>query len=361
MSDAILTINAGSSSLKCRLVRADAPAENLGDLRVTGLGEAPVLSVAGKDTALDPNMDHRAALHHVLQRVDVMPGLKLTAVGHRIVHGGPDHVQPERITPALLDTLDRLTPLAPLHMPHNLAPARALMADRPDLPQVACFDTAFHATMPALATHFALPEHFYQEGVRRYGFHGLSYEWVAQDLAQNHPDLSHGRVVVAHLGNGASACALKAGKSVDTSMGMTALDGLMMGTRSGSIDPGVVLYLIRQKGMTADAVDRLLSTGAGLKGVSGRSHDVRRLRESHDTAAAFALDMFADRAAKWIAALTISLGGLDGLVFTGGIGENDTEMRAAITDRLAHLAPFRALTIPTNEEAMIAHHTAGML
>jgi acetate kinase len=306
----------------------------------------------------------------------------LIAVGHRIVHGGPDHDRPELATPELLALLDKLTPLAPLHEPHNLAPIRALRSVRPALPQVACFDTAFHHFLPKVATRFALPREFEAAGVRRYGFHGLSYEYIALQLRKLAPELGAGKVIAAHLGNGASLCAMQAGRSVDTTMGFTALDGLVMGTRCGTIDPGVILYLERERAMSAKQVEDLLYQKSGLLGVSGGiSSDMRTLLASSDIHAKEAIELFVFRIAREIGALTSSLGGLDGIVFTAGIGEHAPQIRAQVCQRLGWLgvqldddanardagvissaqSRVTVRVIPTDEEAMIAHHTLDVV
>ncbi len=260
-------------------------------------------------------------------------GFKLAAVGHRVVHGGPDYAEPIRVDENVLRNLERYIPLAPLHQPNNLAPIRALLERRPELPQVACFDTAFHRGHSALADHYAIPERFYAEGVRRYGFHGLSYEYVSGRLREIAPDIASGRVIVAHLGSGASMCALSEGRSVESTLGFTALDGLPMGTRCGQIDPGVILYLIAEKGMTAGQVQDLLYRECGLKGLSGISNDVRDLLKSDDARAAFALDYFVYRIGLYAGTLAAALGGLDAFVFTAGIGENSAEIRARIVEK----------------------------
>jgi acetate kinase len=285
------------------------------------------------------------------------------------------------IDDAVLAKLARYEPLAPLHQPNNLAPILSIRARLPDLPQVACFDTAFHRGHSAVADHYAIPEELYAEGVRRYGFHGLSYEFVASRLPQVAPDIAGGRVIVAHLGSGASMCALKAGRSIESTMGFTALDGLPMGTRPGQIDPGVVLYLLQRKRMSSSAVQKLLYTGCGLKGLSGLSNDVRELEASWDPRAALALDHFAYRVGLNAAMLAAALGGIDGFVFTAGIGENSPSMRARIVrhlewlgvelDAAANTAPVDRLSaahsrvavyvVPTDEELMIARHTLDVL
>jgi acetate kinase len=303
----------------------------------------------------------------------------LTAVGHRIVHGGADHVVPELITPALLTALRALIPLDPLHMPDNLAPISAVAAARPALRQVACFDTAFHHTMPSVAKRLALPLEISDQGVRRYGFHGLSYEYIAGRLTHLSPALAHGRVIVAHLGSGASLCALKDGKSIDTTMGFSALDGLVMATRCGLLDPGVILYLVRQGHSFAD-IESMLYHRSGLLGVSGISGDVRVLLASDDPRAREAIELFTYRIASEAGALISALGGLDGLVFTAGIGEHAPSIRSAICTRLTWLglclddvantagvdristsdSAIEVRVIATDEEAMIARHTLAL-
>jgi acetate kinase len=303
------------------------------------------------------------------------------AVGHRVVHGGPDHDQPMLVDDALLRQLETYSPLAPLHQPNNLAPIRAIRSRFPQLPQVACFDTAFHRNHGPLADRYAVPEWLYAEGVRRYGFHGLSYEYIASVLPRYLPTASDGRVIVAHLGSGASMCALVGGRSVESTLGFTALDGLPMGTRSGQIDPGVVLYLF-QSGMSATEVEDLLYRQCGLKGLSGISNDVRELLASSDPRAALALDYFVYRAGLSAGMLAAAMGGLDAFVFTAGIGENSPAIRARIAEKLAWLGAdinpianatasislissmdsrTTLLVIPTDEELMIARHTLAVL
>jgi acetate kinase len=285
------------------------------------------------------------------------------------------------VTPALLDELEALVPLAPLHEPHNLAPIRMAMRLNPDLPQIACFDTAFHRTMPELNQAFALPHALYDEGIRRYGFHGLSYEYIASVLPTVAPDIAGGRVVVAHLGNGSSACALREGKSVATTMGFTALDGLPMGTRCGALDPGIVLHLLQQKGLSADAVNDLLYRKSGMLGVSGVSSDFRELLASPDPRARFAIELFCHSTARHIASLAAALGGLDGIVFTAGVGENAAPVRARICRACAWLgvelddaanerhgpritaehSTVAAYVVKTDENVMIARHARSLL
>jgi acetate kinase len=305
----------------------------------------------------------------------------LFAVGHRVVHGGPEYDQPILVDQDVLGRLERYISLAPLHQPNNLAPIRTLLQNRPELPQVACFDTAFHRCHSPVADHFAIPEQYYVEGVRRYGFHGLSYEYVADRLKQIAPDVAGGRVIIAHLGSGASMCALANGCSVESTMGFTALDGLPMGTRPGQIDPGIVLYLFAQKGMSAAEVESFLYRECGLKGLSGISNDVRELADSDDPRAGFAIEYFIYRVALHTGMLVAALGGLDAFVFTAGIGENSRMMRKRIMDKIAWLgvtidhganaatkpkisaarSRVAVFVIPTDEELMIARHTLSVL
>ena len=260
-----------------------------------------------------------------------------TAIGHRVVHGGPDYSEPIVIDDAVLDAARTFSPLAPLHQPNNLAPIRAVRERQPQLLQVACFDTAFHRGHPEVADRYALPEQLYAEGVRRYGFHGLSYEYIANRLPEIAPDIARGRVVVAHLGSGASMCAISAGKSVESTLGFTALDGLPMGTRPGQLDPGIVLYLMQEKGMSAKEIERFLYNECGLKGLSGISNDVRDLLASKDPRAKLTLDYFTYRISLYAGMLAAAMGGIDGFVFTAGIGENAPAIREAVAERLAWL------------------------
>lgn len=388
--DAILVVNAGSSSLKFQIFTVDG-AELTRRVRgqLDGIGRRPRLRATdGANTTL---IDHAyppaevpdlpAAIDRTRTWLRSLEGFHLLAIGHRVVHGGPDHATPTQIDHALLDRLAVYADLAPLHQPNNLLPIRLAMEINPDVPQVACFDTAFHRDHPAQADCYALPMEFYDAGIRRYGFHGLSYEYIAGQLRDARPELADGRVIVAHLGSGASMCALRGGHSVESTMGFTALDGLPMGTRPGQLDPGVVLHLIMQKGMSAQAVSDLLYREAGLKGLSGISNDVRDLLASEEPRAAFAIDHFVHRCALSAGALAAALGGIDAFVFTAGIGENAPELRARIAHSLAWLgadldaaannagAPIistpdsrvRLLVVPTDEELMIARHTLRLI
>jgi acetate kinase len=389
MAGLILVVNAGSSSLKFALFGADrtGPATARGE--ITELAAAPHLLAhdAVKSILLDTQLPagqadpFAAALDALLAFAEShLGGHGLAAVGHRIVHGGADHIAPALITPGLLSDLVALTPLDPLHMPHSLAPVHAVAKSRPRLTQAACFDTAFHHTLPLVARRVAVPRAWELEGVRRYGFHGLSYEFIARQLAERAPALATGRVLVAHLGAGASLCALWHGASIATTMGFSALDGLVMATRCGSLDPGVILYLLR-KGLSAADIEDMLYRQSGLLGISGISGDLRVLLASDDPGAREAVELFTYRVAAEAGGLASALGGLDGLVFTAGIGENSAWIRGAVCDRLAWLgvrldqsanhgqpgrisSPDSAVqvwVIPTDEEAMIADHTRDLL
>jgi acetate kinase len=303
------------------------------------------------------------------------------AIGHRVVHGGPDYERPVRVDAEVLQRLERYIPLAPLHQPFNLAPIRSVLARFPEIPQVACFDTAFHRGHGALADRYAIPESLYAEGVRRYGFHGLSYEYIANALPFVAPEIALRRVIVAHLGSGASMCAIEGGHSVESTMGFTALDGLPMGTRPGQIDPGVVLYLAAEKGMSPEKVQNFLYRDCGLRGLSGISNDMRQLQDSSDPRAQLAVDYFVYRVGLNAGMLAAAMAGVDGFVFTAGIGENSPKLRAAIAERLAWLgvaldasanaeggplisrpdSRIPVYVVPTDEELMIARHTLALL
>jgi len=392
MNTALLILNAGSSSLKFAVYRADAAptqhAEYRGVIEEIGRhGQFRVMQDGARliDQEVAP-ANHEEALRLLLDWLEARhPALALRAVGHRVVHGGADYSQPMLMDEAALAALERLIPLSPLHQPHNLGAIRALARLRPQLPQIACFDTGFHHTLSPPARHFALPRDFHARGIRRYGFHGLSYEYIAGVLPEHLGSASEGRVVVAHLGNGASLCAMRQRRSVETSMSFTPLDGLPMGSRCGALDPGVLLYLLREEGMSPEQLDDLLHHRSGLLGLSGISGDVRVLQASDDPHAAEALDLFAYRTSQAIASHAVALAGLDAVVFTAGIGEHAASVRAAICHRLAWLglelddaanhrhgpcishphSRVSAWVIPTNEEYVIARHawalTAGEL
>ena len=303
---------------------------------------------------LEEGGSHDEMLGRVLSRV---AGFPLAAAGHRVVHGGDRFSAPTVLDAAVTGFLGELVPLAPLHQPHNLAAIAAVTAHQPGLLQVACFDTAFHQTQPELARRFALPRELHDAGVKRYGFHGLSYEYLAAQLPRLEALKGARRVVAAHLGNGSSLCAMLDGRSVASSMGFTALDGLMMGTRSGAIDPGVLLYLLEEKGMSAAEVTDLLYHRSGLLGVSGVSHDMRALLASPDARAAQAVELYVYRVAREIGSMAAALGGVDALVFAGGIGEHAAAVRQSICEASAWLGPFAVAVVPTNEEEVIARHT----
>lgn len=392
MAGAVLALNAGSSSIKFALyeVTGDGGLACLTKGEIDGIDSTPHFVARDADRvvigerrwAKGANADFATLLRGLLDWVDRhLASNELIAVGHRIVHGGRDFTRPVLLDARVLEALERLTPLAPLHQPHSLAPVHAIMAIRAGLPQVACFDTAFHHTMPAVATRFALPRGYEAEGIRRYGFHGLSYEYIASRLSETAPHLAGGRTIVAHLGNGASLCAMQDGRSIDTTMGFTALDGLMMGTRCGTIDPGVILYMLQEKRLAPDAIEDILYKRSGLLGVSGVSSDMRVLLESGQCDAKEAVELFVYRIAREAAALAGSLGGLDGFVFTAGIGEHAPEIRAAVCERLTWLgvaldgdanndhadrisdghSRVDVRVIPTDEEITIARHTLEIL
>lgn len=389
--DSILVVNAGSSSLKFQVFGIDTKRALTRLLKgqVDGVGVRPRLraatadglSVVDRTFRSDEIPDLSAAIEVTAAWLRETQSVDLVAMGHRVVHGGPEFSQPVRVNEGVLKQLARYIPLAPLHQPNNLAPIRLILLRRPELPQIACFDTAFHRGHGTLADHYALPQSLYEEGVRRYGFHGLSYEYIAYRLPQVAPDVARGCVIVAHLGSGASMCALSDGRSVESTMGFTALDGLPMGTRPGQIDPGVVLYLMTEKGMDAASVQRLLYSDCGLKGLSGISNDMRELEASTDPRAAFAIDYFVYRIALNAGMLAAALGGIDALVFTAGIGENSASIRTRVADRLAWLGAkidaqangrnetrisstgsrIGLYVVPTDEELMIARHTLGLI
>ncbi|VTU01934.1 acetate kinase : Acetate kinase OS=Singulisphaera acidiphila (strain ATCC BAA-1392 / DSM 18658 / VKM B-2454 / MOB10) GN=ackA PE=3 SV=1: Acetate_kinase [Gemmataceae bacterium] len=362
MPDAVLVLNAGSSSLKFSAFAAEGGSEALAHGQVAGLGTAPRFTLDGSAHALPAGATHEDALAVVLERCRAKLGdATLVAAGHRVVHGGLKFTAPVRVDDGVLSQLDELVPLAPLHQPHNLAAIRAVAKYAPGVPQVACFDTAFHRTQPPLAQRFALPRELTDSGVIRYGFHGLSYEYIASVLPGTDPHAASGRTVVAHLGNGASLCAMRACKSVATTMGFTPADGLVMGTRCGALDPGVVLYLMNHRGMTATQVEHLIDHESGLLGVSGVSSDMRELLASADPRAAEAVDLFVYRIGRELGSLAAALGGLDALVFTGGIGEHAAPVRDRVVRAAAWLGAFAVHVIPTNEELMIATHTRRVL
>jgi acetate kinase len=390
MSGQILVLNSGSSSIKFALFTAAAQPVRVLHGTISGIGADPGFSAEDADGKPLPAglhgggaaLTHETALARLFDWLAAQGrGEALLGAGHRVVHGGDGYAEPVRVDAGVLAGLERLLPMAPLHQPHNLAAIRALVKLRPGLPQIACFDTAFHRSQSPLAQSFALPREIAAGGVRRYGFHGLSYEYIADVLPRHLGGKAEGRVVVAHLGNGASLCAMRGRRCVATTMGFTALDGLVMGTRSGAIDPGVLFYLMREKGMTPDAVEDLLYRRSGLLGVSGVSSDMRDLLASKNPHAREAIELFCYRAARELGSLAAALGGLDALVFTAGIGERAAPVRAMICEQSRWLGveldetanrehravisqPGSRVTvcvIPTNEEVVIARHTNRLL
>ena len=390
MSEHILVLNAGSSSVKFAVYgRAASGWADEVRGQIEGIGTAPKFSAkdAAGEKLVDEKLgadvrDARSALGGLAAWLRKrFPDAKLVGVGHRVVHGGSRHAAPALVTDEVLADLRALVPLAPLHQPHNLAAIDVLRERQPDVPQVACFDTSFHRGQSAVAELVPLPNRIRDQGVQRYGFHGLSYEYIASTLPQAAPEIADGRVIVAHLGSGASLCALKKRKSVDCSFGFTALDGLCMGTRPGALDPGVVLHLFQTLKMSAKEVEAMLYKESGLLGISGVSNDMRELQASKEPAARLAIEYFVYEAAKQIGALAAVLGGVDALVFTAGIGERSAEIRKQICAASAWLgfdlddganakngprisaakSRVSAWVVPTNEELMIARHTASVL
>jgi acetate kinase len=389
MDATIAVLNTGSSSIKFAVHEASANAAASLRGQIQGIGSKPSLAVrnAAGEVILERSwptdgLDHSAATRQLLEIIVGLVGAeKVTAVGHRVVHGGTTFDAPMRVDQHVLFQLERCIPLAPLHQPHNLAPIRTIAEHAPQLPQVACFDTAFHRGQAAVVQRFGLPRHLHDAGVRRYGFHGLSYEFIAARLRELAPHLATGRVVAAHLGNGASLCAMHDGRSVASTMGFTAVDGLMMGTRCGALDPGVLIYLMDEYRMDARGIEDLLYLRSGLLGVSGLSSDMRTLRTSVEPAAAEAIELFVHRIVREIGSMAATLGGIDGLVFTGGIGENDAMTRAEVmrgcswlglqADEVRNLeqagrisaaeSRVEAWVVRTDEERMIAYHTAALL
>lgn len=394
MNGCISVINSGSSSIKFSLFDQveEAQMRLVFSGQAEGIGVVPHFRVKDGDGRLleerfweqNPAINHEWVMGHIIawiRKHRLERGLDLVGVGHRVVHGGEAYSAPVVVDDAVLATLERFIPLAPLHQPHNLGSIRAVIKLGPDIRQLACFDTAFHQTNPEVARRFALPRALTGEGIRRYGFHGLSYEYIARRLPAVAPDIANGRVIVAHLGSGASLCALKEGRSLASTLGFSALDGLVMGTRPGNLDPGVVLYLLQEKGMNADGISDLLYRQSGLLGVSAISNDMRVLLESDDDRAREAVDLFVYRIRREIGSMAAALDGLDGLVFTAGIGENAPAIRSLVCasarwlgvklDEQANQAaaaristadsPVSVWVIPTDEELMIATHTRNLL
>lgn len=380
-------VNAGSSSLKFAIYEEE---RRILSGSISGIGVHPstqAIGAAGQPIAV-PELESASITNPAQALISLLPwmeelldGQPLAAVGHRVVHGGPRHSAPERVTPELMQELRALEPLAPLHQPHNLAPIVAAMEHAPALPQVACFDTAFHSTVPAVAQTFALPQELRDKGVRRYGFHGLSYEYIASRLPAVAPEIARGRVIVAHLGNGASMCAMHDGRSVASTMGFSALDGLPMGTRCGELDAAVVLYMLEHESMSPAQVEDVLYRRSGMLGLSGVSSDFRDLLDSPDPRARLAVDVFVYRIARSVGSLAAALGGLDGIVFTAGVGENAAPIRAGVCASCAWLgveldpaandrhgpritrqgSRLPVYVIPTDENLMIARHARALV
>ncbi|HXW72931.1 MAG TPA: acetate/propionate family kinase [Methylocella sp.] len=378
----IAVINAGSSSIKFAVFQAASSPTLLLRGQIEGIGTAPSAKLSDQAGNLlveeifkTKNFDHDAATQAMMRiGAQGLEGRDISAVGHRVVHGGAEYSAPVLLTNQVIEKLATLIPLAPLHQPHNLAPIRAIRTSHPNLPQVACFDTAFHRSQPPLAQAFAIPRKYSQEGIRRYGFHGISYEYVTGRIKSLVPEIANGRVILAHLGNGASLCAAKDGRSIASTMGFTAVDGLMMGTRCGALDPGVLIHLIDHYGLNARELEDFIYRKSGLLGVSGISSDMRALRASTDPAAKEAIALFVYRIVREIGSLAAALGGLDAIVFTAGIGENDAATRAEVANGCAWLdlsldeaanrqaatristpdSRVAAFVIPTNEELEIA-------
>lgn len=391
MANAIVVLNAGSSSIKFSLfVMGGSELELELHGQIEGLYTAPRFvakrpggaTIADKSWSDGTGLGHDAALDRLVEFLQFeLKDRRVIGVGHRVVHGGLDYAEPVVLNAGVAATLEKLVPLAPLHQPHSLAPIKRLLSRNPEIPQVACFDTAFHRSNPELAERFALPERLHQAGVRRYGFHGLSCEYIASVLPRLDTKAASGKTVVLHLGNGASMCALDAGRSIASTMAFTAVDGLPMGTRSGSLDPGVILYLMANCHMDARAIEHLIYNESGLLGVSGLSSDMRTLLASGDPRAKLAIDLFCYCIRRELGSLAAVLGGLDGIVFTGGIGENSAEIRKRVCCDAAwlgvefdahantmggprissHGSRASAWAIPTNEELMIARHTCRLL
>ncbi len=365
MTETILVINAGSSSLKFSLYVRQADLRLLASGAVTEIGDMP--SFSGKvgdvksNNVLPVIYTHKDSLRHILGWVEKQNLGIIVMAAHRVVHGGVQFKEPVVVTPEVMQQLRALTPLAPLHQPHNLAAIEILDKLNLSIPQIACFDTAFHAGHTPLFSRYAIPQNLTDKGIRRYGFFGLSYEWIAHVMRQDHPTLAKGRVIVAHLGNGAGLCAMKNGVSIDTTMGMTALDGLPMGTRCGSLDPGAVIFMIRDLKISPDDAEHIFYNDCGLKGLSGLTNNVKRLQDSADPKAKFALDYFSLRIAQFIGMMAVAIGGMDALVFTGGIGEHAEGIRQSTMHHLAFLKPFETLVIPANEEVIMAGHAFALM
>jgi acetate kinase len=387
MDETVAVLNAGSSSIKFALYEKDVSLLFRGQVEQIGVSPKLQVSNPAGEKLIERSwpasgFDHKAATREILETaIALKQGKPVAGVGHRVVHGGTRYAAPVKVDDEVMAALAELVPLAPLHQPHNLAPIAAIREAAPHMPQIACFDTAFHRRQPDIAQQFALPRKYAEAGVRRYGFHGLSYEYVTSRLGEIAPQIAHARIVIAHLGNGASMCAVHEGKSVASTMGFTAVEGLVMGTRCGTIDPGVLVHLMDAYGMDARAIENLIYRQSGLLGVSGISSDMRALRASPEPHAAEAVALFVYRIIRELGSLAAALGGLDALIFTGGIGENDVEVRSGVARGAAWMgleldqarnakgagrissdnSRISAWVVPTDEEGMIARHTLAML
>jgi acetate kinase len=388
-SGSVAVINAGSSSVKFALYSIAGESELLFRGQIEGIGVNPCLTVRRADGRMEAErswpaagFDHNAATREILATgATLASGTRVVAIGHRVVHGGLEYNSPVLINPEILHSLEQLIPLAPLHQPHNLAPIRTIFEEAPNIRQVACFDTAFHRNQSRVAQSYGLPRSFTQSGVRRYGFHGLSFEYLTSRMRDLCPEIAMQRVILAHLGNGASLCAVNEGRSVATTMGFSSVEGLLMGTRCGALDPGVILYLMQEHQMDVNAIEDLIYRKSGLLGASGLSSDMRMLRNAPDHTAREAIDLFIYRILRETGSLVSALGGIDAFVFSGGIGENDAETRTeviaglrwtgALLDTKRNAARAGCIStsasripvwvIPTDEEATIARHTARVL
>lgn len=365
LEKAILVVNAGSSSIKFQLFDLDKNLEAVAKGLVEGIGTKPVAKINDDEvTELTLGVGHKAGMEHILNWINAQGKWEIVAAGHRVVHGGSNYSEPIAIDDEIVEKILELTPLAPLHQPHHVTAIKSLMDLDPGLTQVACFDTSFHAKQEKLHKAFALPKEYYDKGVKRYGFHGLSYEYIASKLEEDYPKLHNGKVVVCHLGNGASVCAIANGKSVDSSMGMSVIEGLPMGTRTGSIDAGAVLHIMEHENKSIAEMNHMLAKESGLLGLSGLSNDMRALGEAAaegNEDAAFAIEFFTFRIAQVVASMAAAMKGIDAVVFTGGIGENAQNVREKVMERLEFLPNLEMHVIPTNEELMIAKSTQKLL
>lgn len=371
VNDCVLVINSGSSSIKFQLFEQDQ-LQLLARGKIVNINTDPLFTVIKSNSKLEnpektnitfpKESIYKEALKYILSWIENhFSDWKISCAAHRVVHGGSHFTKSVEVSAKVISKLKQLCPLAPLHQPHNLAAIELLDELKPGVTQIACFDTAFHSRHSQLFIEYALPETLRHKGIRRFGFHGLSYEWLVYTLRQSEPNFVKGRLIAAHLGNGASLCAIQDGVSIDTTMGMTALDGIPMGTRCGSIDPGVILYILKELGLSLDELEGMLYHESGLKGLSGWTNDVRLLQDSDDQHAKFALDYFSMRTAQYIAMMAVSLGSIDGIVFTGGIGENSELLRHKILQRLEFLKPFEVRVIKANEEKIMAMHAIQII